>query len=79
MTDLGGRLMTRTAALRASVLFVVLTIIFGGLGIGSHALAAEAMSLISGALFVLMFMFWLAPIPEHRPLPVRIRGPRTYR
>jgi hypothetical protein len=71
--------MTRTAALRASVLFVVLAIVFGIVDIASHALAAEAVSLISGALFMLMFMFWLAPLPEHRPLPARIRAPRTYR
>ena len=71
--------MTQTAALRASVLFVFLALIFGALSVGSHALAAEAMALISGALFVLMFMFWLAPLPEHRPQPMRIRGPRTYR
>jgi hypothetical protein len=71
--------MTRTAALRASVLFVFLAVIFGSAGIGAHALVGEAISLISGALFVLMFMFWLAPLPEHTPLAATVRRPRPRR
>ena len=71
--------MTRTAALRASILFVVIAIIFGAVGAGSHALAAQALSLIGSVLFVLMLAFWLAPAPEHRPLAVRVRRPRVSR
>ncbi|HEX2725471.1 MAG TPA: hypothetical protein VHN20_06600 [Beijerinckiaceae bacterium] len=71
--------MTRTAALRASVLFVLIALIFGAVGAGSHAVAAQALSLIGSILFVLMLAFWLAPVPEHRPLAVRVRRPRALR
>ena len=69
--------MTRAAALRASVLFVCVAIIFGAVGAGSHALAAQALSVVGSILFVLTFAFWLAPAPEHRPLAVRVRRPRA--
>ncbi|HEY7382840.1 MAG TPA: hypothetical protein VH743_04145 [Beijerinckiaceae bacterium] len=71
--------MTRTAALRASVLFVVIAITFGAVGAGSQAVAAQALSLIGSVLFVLMLAFWLAPVPEPRPLAVRVRKPRAIR
>ena len=70
--------MTRTIALRASALFIVLTILFGTVGLGSHAVAAEAMFLISGSLCALMLLFALAT-PDHAAVPVRVRRVRTHR
>jgi phosphotransferase system glucose/maltose/N-acetylglucosamine-specific IIC component len=64
--------MTRTIALRASALFVVLTILFGAVGLGSQAVVAEAVFLISGSLFALMLLFALAT-PDHAGVPVRVR------
>jgi hypothetical protein len=64
--------MTRTIALRASALFIVLTILFGAVGLGSHAAVAEAMFLITGSLCALMLFFALAT-PEHAAVPVRVR------
>ena len=70
--------MTRTAALRASALFIVLTIVFGAIGLGSHAAAAQAMFLISGSLCALMLFFAFAT-PNHAAVPVRVRGPHMPR
>ena len=64
--------MTRTAALRSSVLFVVLTIVFGAVGLSSHAVVAEAMFLISGSLVALMLFFAFAT-PDHAAVPARVR------
>ena len=64
--------MTRTAALRASSLFIVLTVVFGAVGLGSHAVVAEAMFLISGSLVALMLFFAFAT-PDHAAVPVRVR------
>jgi hypothetical protein len=64
--------MTRTIALRASALFVVLTILFAAVGIGSHAVIAEALFLISGSLCALMLFFAVAT-PDHAAVPVRVR------
>ncbi len=70
--------MTRTVALRASALFIALTIVFGAVGLGSHAVAAEALVLISGSLCALMLVFALAT-PTHAAVPVRVRRERLYR
>lgn len=64
--------MTRIAALRSSAFFIALTILFGAVGLGSHAAAAEAMFLISGSLAALMAFFAFAT-PEHAPVPIRVR------
>ena len=64
--------MTRTIALRASALFVVLTILSAAVGLGSHAVIAEALFLISGSLCALMLFFAFAT-PDHAPVPVRVR------
>jgi phosphotransferase system glucose/maltose/N-acetylglucosamine-specific IIC component len=64
--------MTRTVALRASALFVALTVLFGAIGLGSHAMAAQALFLISGSLCALMLFFGLAT-PDHAAVPVRVR------
>jgi hypothetical protein len=70
--------MTRPIALRASALFVVLTILFGAVGLGSHAVVAEAMFLITGSLLALMLFFALA-MPHHATAPVRVRRMRGRR
>jgi hypothetical protein len=70
--------MTRTVALRASALFIALTIVFGAVGLGSHAVAAEAFVLIGGSLCALMLVFALAT-PAHAAVPVRVRRERLYR
>ena len=70
--------MTRTVAFRASALFVALTIVFGALGLGSNAAAAQALFLISGSLSSLMLFFALAT-PDHAPVPVRVRRSHTHR
>ena len=64
--------MTRSIALRASALFVALTILFAAVGLGSHAVVAEAMFLISASLCAVM-LFFAAATPEHAAVPVRIR------
>ena len=70
--------MTRSAALRASALFIALTIVFGGLGLSSHAVAAEALFLITGSLCALMLFFGLAT-PAPAAIPARVRRDRLYR
>ena len=70
--------MTRTAALRASALFVVLAIVFAAVGLGSQAAAAQAMLVISGSLAALMLAFALAT-PDHAAVPVRVRRPSSHR
>lgn len=64
--------MTRTAALRASALFIVLTIVFAAVRLGSQSVAAEAFFLISGSLCVLMLFFAVAT-PTHAAVRVRTR------
>ena len=71
--------MTRTAALRASVFFMLLTLIFGAVNFGSHALAAEAISLVSGALFLVTMSFGLSPLPTRTTVPARIRKRTSWR
>jgi hypothetical protein len=70
--------MTRTVALRASALFIAVMVVFGAVGFGSHAAAADALFLISGSLCALMLLFAvMSPAPA--PIPVRIRRGRSYR
>jgi hypothetical protein len=64
--------MTHTAAVRASILFVFMAIVFGAVGLASSAAAAEAMFMISVSLFAVMLLFALAT-PAHRTVPVRSR------
>jgi hypothetical protein len=71
--------MTRPAALRASALFIALTIVFGAFGLGSHAAVAEALFLISGSLCALMLVFALATTPTPAAIPLRVRRDRLYR
>lgn len=67
--------MTRTVALRTSFFFVTLTVLFGMVGIGSHAPIAEALFLIGGSLCALMVLFAFAA-PRQAAVPVRVRPTR---
>jgi hypothetical protein len=69
--------MTHTAAVRASILFVILAIVFGAVGLASHADAAEALFTISASVFAIMLLFALAT-PAHRAMPARIRKSRGH-
>lgn len=64
--------MTRTVALRASTLFIVLAALFGALSAGSHAPVAQVLALIGGSLAAIMLVFASAT-PEHTMVPVRVR------
>ena len=70
--------MTRTVAFRASALFIALTLLFGAVGLGSHAVVAEALFLISGSVCALMLFFAVAS-PAPAAVPVRIRRAQSYR
>jgi hypothetical protein len=69
--------MTHSAAVRASILFVILMVLSAALGLGSQAVVAEAMFVISASVFALTLLFALAT-PVHRAMPVRIRKPRAH-
>ncbi len=68
--------MTRSVALRASVLFTLFAVVFAGIGLASHVPVAEALFLIAGSLCAIM-LFFAAATPVHEPVPVR--GRRTRR
>jgi hypothetical protein len=63
--------MTRMTALRSCAVFVALTLLFGAVGLGSHAAVAEALFLISGSLAALRLLFG-ASAPDHAAIPVRV-------
>jgi hypothetical protein len=67
--------MTRTAAIRASALFVLLALLFGAVGVSSQAAAAEAAFAIAGSVCAVMLLFGFAT-PAHAPVPVRARRAR---
>lgn len=67
--------MTRTAAFRASAIFVLLALVFGAVGVSSQAAIAEALFTVSGAVFAVMLLFGLAT-PAQAPVPVRVRRSR---
>ena len=64
--------MTRNVALRSSLLFVVLTLVFGTLAAASDAGLPEALFLITATVGGLMAAF-AAAAPVARAVPVRIR------
>jgi hypothetical protein len=70
--------MTRTAALRASILFLVFTLVSAVLGLQSHSPAAEALFLITAPLAALMLVFGLAG-PVQAPALARGRPRRSHR
>ena len=63
--------MTRIAALRSGVLFVALSVLFGLIGSGSCAQAAQAFLLGAGAMSVVLGAF---PAFAPSPQPVRVRA-----
>jgi hypothetical protein len=67
--------MTRSAALRAGTVFVLLTLFFTAIGVSSYSPVAEALSLIAGSLAALMLLFAFAT-PAHAAVPVRARRRR---
>ena len=70
--------MTRIVALRASIIFVALTLLTGGLSMGSHATVLTALLLITASVATLLFVLALAPA-HHAPIPVRVRDRRIAR
>ena len=64
--------MTRSAALRAGTIFVLLALFFGAVGITTYAPVAEALFLIAGSVCALMLLFAFAPAAQ-APVPVRAR------
>jgi hypothetical protein len=64
--------MTRSAALRASTIFVLLALFFGAVGINTSAPVAEALFLIAGSLCAVLILFAFAPV-AHAPVPARAR------
>jgi hypothetical protein len=67
--------MTRSVALRAFCLFMVVTSLAAFIGMASQADIAEVLFLIGASLSVLMLFFaFTAPAPA--PVPVRIRRHR---
>src|SRR4051794_29051812 len=64
--------MTRTAAFRASAIFVLLGLLFGAAGASSQAAAGAALFLITASVCAVMLLFALAT-PAHAPVPVRVR------
>jgi hypothetical protein len=64
--------MTRSAALRAGTIFVLLALFFGAVGITTYAPVAEALFLIAASLCTLMLLFAFAPTVL-APVPVRVK------
>ena len=64
--------MTRSVALRASVLFTLFAAVFAGIGLASHTPFAEALFLIAGSLCAVL-LFFAAATPAHEPVPVPVR------
>jgi hypothetical protein len=71
--------MTRSAALRAAALFILVALVAAGLGLGSQAVAAEAMFLIAASLAAVTLTFVLIAPDAHVLRPVRISRQRPYR
>ena len=67
--------MTRSAALRASTIFLLLAVSFGVIGTTTYSPLAEAIFLIAGSLCAVMLLF-AAATPAHAPVLVRVRTSR---
>jgi hypothetical protein len=67
--------MTRSAALRAGTIFVLLALFFGVIGVSSYSPVAEALFMIAGSLCALMLLFAFAT-PTHATVPARVRRRR---
>jgi hypothetical protein len=67
--------MNRQVALRAFIMFTILTSLAAATGFASQTEIAEILFLIGGSLSILMLIFAMtAPIPT--PVPIRIRKRR---
>ena len=64
--------MTRSVALRASVLFIFFAAAFAFVGLASHVELAEALFLISTSVCIPLLLF-AAAVPVRAPVPARIR------
>jgi hypothetical protein len=78
---IGDLRMTRNAASRAGIMFVLLALVFGALSFGSRIEAALVVAGIAGALCAVLLVFAAALPARPAPIPVRIRrtdGRRFY-
>jgi uncharacterized membrane protein YtjA (UPF0391 family) len=67
--------MTRSVALRAFILFMVLTLLSGVTGLASQAEIAEVVFLIAASLSAVLLFFALT-VQSPAPIPVRVRRRR---
>jgi hypothetical protein len=72
---LGDMPMTRSVALRAFILFTVLTLLAGVTGLASQAEIAEVVFLISASLSAILLLFAVT-VQAPAPVPVRVRRRR---
>ncbi len=67
--------MTRSVALRAFILFAVLTLLAAVTGVASQAVVAEVVFLIGASLSAVLLFFALT-VQAPSPVPVRVRRRR---
>jgi hypothetical protein len=67
--------MNRTVALRAFLIFTILTFLAAVTGIAAQVEIAEVLFLIGGSLAALM-LFFATSAPAPAPIPVRVRSRR---
>jgi hypothetical protein len=70
--------MTRIVALRASIIFVALTLLTGAMSLASQATVLTALLVISASVATLLVVLALAPA-HPAPIPVRVRDRRIAR
>ena len=70
--------MTRIVALRASIVFVALTLLVGATSFASHTTIVTALVLIGASVAALLILFAAAPA-QPAPIPVRVRDRRRMR
>jgi hypothetical protein len=70
--------MTRIVALRASIIFVALTLLIGATGVASQTAVLSAVVLIGASVSALLILFAAAPA-QPAPIPVRVRHRRIAR
>jgi hypothetical protein len=70
--------MTRIVALRASIIFVALTLLVGATSLSSQATILTALLSISASVAAVLIILGLAPA-HSAPVPVRVRGRRAGR
>jgi hypothetical protein len=75
LNTLGDISMTRSVALRAFILFTLLTLLAGVTGMASQAVIAEVVFLIGASLSAVLLFFALT-VQAPAPIPVRVRRRR---